>query len=124
MIGVGTDIVEVARVEAVWRRHGERFAQRILTPSEIERCLAAAQPGRFLAKRFAAKEAIAKALGCGIGVSLAWRDLQIDASPSGEPLVRLNARALAVAETRGGARVLLSISDEQAYAVAFAVLVA
>lgn len=82
------------------------------------------QPWRFVAKRFAAKEAVAKCLGCGIGVSLSWQDIIIDATASGEPRVTLSPRALALAMRRGGSRVLLSISDEHDYAVAFAALVA
>lgn len=123
MIAIGTDIVAVERVEDVWRRHPERFTQRILTPPEQARCEKSAQPWRFLAKRFAAKEAIAKCLGCGIGQALSWQDINVEGSASGEPQVALSSRALAVADQRGGSRVLLSISDERDYAVAFAVLV-
>lgn len=124
MLAIGTDIVAVERVYSVWQRHGERFSARILTPAECARCAAAPQPWRFLAKRFAAKEAIAKSLGCGIGVALSWQDLQIDALASGAPRVRLSPRAAAVAADTGGSRVLLSISDEREYAVAFAALLA
>jgi holo-[acyl-carrier protein] synthase len=123
VIAVGTDIVTVARVEQVWRRHGERFARRILTPEEFERCAAMAQPWRFLARRFAAKEAIAKTLGCGIGVRLSWQDMRVENTGEGAPLVHLAPRAQAVAAERGGSRVLLSISDERDYALAFAALV-
>jgi holo-[acyl-carrier protein] synthase len=123
MIAVGTDILAVERVERVWRSHRERFAQRVLTAGERERCAVSAQPWRFLAKRFAAKEAIAKALGCGIGVRLSWQDIHIENTPAGAPEVTLSARALAVAAERGGSRILLIISDERDYAVAFAALV-
>lgn len=124
MLGIGTDIVDVDRVRAVWERHGLRFSDRILTPAERRHCEGLTQPWTFLARRFAAKEAIAKCLGCGIGLQLSWQDLQIDSQSSGEPLVRLSPRAESVAAGRGGTRVLISISDERAYAVAFAVLLA
>lgn len=124
MIAVGTDIIAVERVEEVWRRHGPRFARRVLTPAERQRCEAAAMPWRYLAKRFAAKEAIAKCLGCGIGVRLSFQDIHIERNSAGAPVVELNERALRVAAELGGSRVLLSISDERDYAVAFAALVA
>jgi holo-[acyl-carrier protein] synthase len=123
VIAIGTDIVATNRVEHSWARFGRRFAERILTPAECERCYSAASPARYLAKRFAAKEALAKALGCGIGVRLSWQDLQIDSDAAGAPSVRLSERAQALAESRGGSRMLLSISDERDYAVAFAALV-
>ena len=124
MIALGTDLLEIARVERVWRRHPQRFARRVLTPRELEHYGKAAQPWRYLAKRFAAKEAIAKALGCGIGIRLSWQDMEISNAAGGAPLVALSGQALAIAREQGGARVLLSISDEQHYAVAFAALVA
>ena len=114
----------VDRVREAWERHGERFSARILTPEERRRCESLSQPWSFLARRFAAKEAISKCLGCGIGSQLSWQDMQIDSRESGEPQVRLSPRARAVAARRGGARVLISISDEREYAVAFAVLLA
>jgi len=124
MIGIGTDIVEIDRVEAVWRRHGGRFEQRILTPDEILLCREKVQPWRYLAKRFAAKEAIAKSMGTGIGVDLSWQDIELRATPAGAPVVHLSLRGSALAEKKGGSQVILSLSDERAYAVAFAVLLA
>lgn len=124
MIGIGTDIVEVERIEDVWLRHGPRFEARILTPAEIVSCRAKAQPWRFLAKRFAAKEAVAKSIGTGIGVSLSWQDIEVRTTSTGAPEVSLSARGQTVAQKRGGSRVILSLSDERAYAVAFAVLLA
>lgn len=124
MIGIGTDIVAILRVEAVWRRQGPRFVRRILTPQERRSCAMQREPWRFLAKRFAAKEAIAKAMGTGIGAELSWQDIEIEKTAKGAPQVMLTPRAQALAERRGASRVLLSLSDEQAYAVAFAVLLA
>jgi holo-[acyl-carrier protein] synthase len=122
VISVGTDILRVARIEATVDRLGERFVQRILTPSEQEEYRASAQPNRLLAKRFAAKEAIAKALGTGIGRGVSWQDIQIDHNGEGAPLVRLGGGALRRARARGAGRVEISLSDELDYVVAFAAL--
>ena len=123
MIGVGTDIVEIERVRDVYERHGARFGARILTPRELEVMGTKHEPWRYLAKRFSAKEAVAKCLGTGIGVSLGWQDMDVDSTAAGAPVVRLSPRGSALAASQGGSRVLLSIADERAYAVAFAVLV-
>ncbi|MEO1078083.1 MAG: holo-ACP synthase [Pseudomonadota bacterium] len=122
MIGIGTDIVEIARVEAVFARHPRRFCDRILTPPELERMRASSAPARFLARRFAAKEAIAKAMGTGIGASLSWQDLQISNNAAGAPKVELSSGGSALLGAIGGRSILVSISDERAYAVAFAVV--
>jgi holo-[acyl-carrier protein] synthase len=122
VIALGTDILEIARMEAVIERLGERFAERILTPLERDEYRASAVPARLLAKRFAAKEAIAKALGTGIGRGVSWQDMTILHDAHGAPLVRLEGEALAVAHARGGREVLLSLADERHYVVAFAAL--
>jgi len=124
VIGIGTDIVEVKRIENAWRRHGARFEARILTPVERLVCHEKEQPWRFLAKRFAAKEAVSKCVGTGIGVSLSWQDIELRTAMGGAPEVFLSPRGRAVAHQKGGSRVMLSLSDERAYAVAFAVLLA
>lgn len=123
MIALGTDILEVARIEAVVERLGERFVKRILTPGEVEEYRASKLPLRLLAKRFAAKEAIAKALGTGIGRGVSWQDMAVTHDANGAPQVQLSGGALAVARERGGAGVLLSLADENDYVVAFAALV-
>ncbi|MCB1705444.1 MAG: holo-ACP synthase [Halioglobus sp.] len=122
MIAVGTDILQIERIEEVTSRLGARFVQRILTPIEQQEYAASKQPGRLLAKRFAAKEAIAKCLGTGIGRGVSWQDIQIDHDSNGAPLVLLHGGARRVAEERGGTRVALSLADEMDYVVAFAVL--
>ena len=122
MIAVGTDILKVQRVEEVLARLGERFARRILTEKELEEYQDSAQAARLLAKRFAAKEAIAKSLGTGIGRGVSWQDMQIEHDEHGAPVVILTGGALSAAQQRGGARVALSIADERDYVVAFAVL--
>lgn len=123
MIAVGTDILELARIEAVLDRQGERFARRILTEGEFADYLASGQPARLLARRFAAKEAVAKALGTGIGRGVSWQDIHIAHDAAGAPRVELDGGARAVLQARGGQAVLISISDERRYSVAFAALV-
>jgi holo-[acyl-carrier protein] synthase len=123
MLGVGTDILAIGRVRERWPHSGERLAVRILTAQERERCLACREPWRFLAKRFAAKEAIAKAMGCGIGAAVGWQDMRIDNDSAGAPRVWLSPRGEARLHSLGASRVLLSIADERDYAVAFAALV-
>ena len=122
MISVGTDILKIARIDAVVERLGDKFVRRILTAQEQEEYRLSKQANRLLAKRFAAKEAIAKALGTGIGRGVSWQDIQIEHDANGAPLVRLSGGASAVATRRGALRVELSLADEVDFVVAFAVL--
>lgn len=122
MIAVGTDILQIDRIEEVISRLGDRFVRRILTPSEQLEYAVSKQSSRLLAKRFAAKEAIAKSLGTGIGRGVSWQDIQIDHDANGAPIVLLLGGAKRVARERGGTRVALSLADEMHYVVAFAVL--
>jgi holo-[acyl-carrier protein] synthase len=122
MISVGTDILKIDRIDGVVQRLGDKFVQRILTPGECQEYRDAGQPNRLLAKRFAAKEAVAKALGTGIGRGVSWQDIVISHNENGAPVVALQGGALQVATERGGTRVELSLADEVDYVVAFAVL--
>lgn len=122
VISVGTDILQIDRIEAVVERLGDKFVRRILTEDEREEYTASAQPVRLLAKRFAAKEAVAKALGTGIGRGVSWQDIQLFHNDNGAPQIQLSGGAHKVAAQRGGARVEISLSDEVQYVVAFAVL--
>jgi len=122
VIALGTDILEIARVEAVVTRLGDKFIRRILTLAEQGEYAASQQPLRLLAKRFAAKEAIAKALGTGIGRGVSWQDIEVRHDAQGAPLVHLSGGAAEVVKRRGGTAVLLSLADERAYVVAFAAL--
>lgn len=124
MISIGTDILKIERIEDVLQRQGERFMKRILAPPEQVEFAASGQPVRLLAKRFAAKEAVAKALGTGIGRGVSWQDICIEHDEYGAPLVRLCGGAHKVALARGGSRIAISIADEQDYVVAYAALVA
>ena len=122
MIGIGTDILLVKRIEEVVARQGQRFVDRILAPLERLEYKVSAQQARLLAKRFAAKEAVVKALGTGIGNGVSWQDICIEHDALGAPLVTLSGGASTRAAELGGSRVLLSLADEKDYVVAFAVL--
>jgi holo-[acyl-carrier protein] synthase len=120
--GVGTDIVCVARMQSDVERYGDRFARRILTEQEYDDYRSVVYPGRFLAKRFAAKEAAAKALGTGFSAQVGWRDIGVGHEPDGRPVLHYSERVRNLCASAGIARSHLSISDERDYAVAFVVL--
>ncbi|HEV2208103.1 MAG TPA: holo-ACP synthase [Verrucomicrobiae bacterium] len=122
ILGIGIDLIEVGRIEASYQKFGERFLNRILHPNEISYCLSHRSPGPFLAARFAAKEAISKAFGTGIGAQLGWQDMEVGRKPSGEPFVILHGRGQTLLAERGGRVVLISLSHTQQYAAAVAVL--
>ncbi len=126
IIGIGSDITDIRRVEKVIERHGERFITRIFT--EVERARAERRKNRVetYAKRFAAKEACAKALGTGIRGGVWWRDMGVVNLPSGRPTMKLTGGALKRLESlmpEGfDARIDLSITDEYPLAQAFVVI--
>src|SRR6266571_776851 len=122
ILGTGIDIIEVTRIRASHEKFGERFLNRILRPVEIAYCLSHRDPAPFLAARFAAKEAISKAFGTGIGGQLGWQDIEVGRKKSGEPFVILHGGGLKLFETRGGARFQLSLSHTENYAAAIAIL--
>lgn len=122
ILGVGIDIIEVARVQATYEKFGERFLNRILHASEIAYCLSHKSPAPFLAGRFAAKEAIAKAFGTGIGAQLGWRDMEVVRRESGEPYVILHGGGQRLLQARGAKAAYISLSHTQNYAAAVAVL--
>jgi holo-[acyl-carrier protein] synthase len=122
ILGIGTDIIEVARIQSSYERFGERFVNRILLPGEIAYCLSHKAPAPFLAARFAAKEAISKAFGTGIGAQLSWQDMEVRRKESGEPYVILHGGGETLLKTRGAKHVLISISHTQAHATAVAIL--
>jgi holo-[acyl-carrier protein] synthase len=122
ILGVGIDIIEVARIRASHEKFGDRFLQRILRPSEIAYCLSNKHPAPHVAARFAAKEAISKAFGTGIGRRLGWQDMEILRKDSGEPFVVLHGIGLSLIKERGGRLAHISLSHTQLYAAAVAVL--
>jgi holo-[acyl-carrier protein] synthase len=122
VLGTGIDIIEVPRISQAMERFGERFLNRILLASEIEYCRQQARSEPHLAARFAAKEAISKAFGTGIGSHLGWHDMEIRRHPSGEPYVVLHGKGVELLKARGGVRVHVSLSHTQGYAAAVAIL--
>lgn len=119
--GIGTDIVAIGRIREVLARHGMRFAERILADGEKAAYSSAKDPARFLAKRFAAKEAFAKALGTGLRPPATLAAIGIDHDSLGKPLF-VCAPELASVLAELGLTAQLSISDERDYVLAFAVL--
>ena len=117
LLSVGTDIVEIGRVRAMVERWGERFLHRIYTSQELAYCRGRAP---HLAARFAAKEAVMKALGTGTR-GVGWREVEICKEPTGAPVVRLHGRAAKRAKALGLHHFAISISHSGEYAVAFVV---
>ncbi len=121
VLGLGTDIVEIVRVSNALLK-SNRLAERVLTEGELAVFLEHNQPDRFLAKRWAAKEAAAKALGTGIGRGISFHHFHISNDDLGAPHMELLGSALEHAEVKGVKSVLVSISDEQHYALSTVVL--
>lgn len=122
ILGLGTDIVEVARIESSVTKLGDAFVERILLPVEIAYCRTHREPGPFIAARFAAKEAVAKAFGTGIGEALGWHDIEIVRETSGRPVVVLHGKGRTLLASRGARAVLVSLSHTRELATATAIL--
>ena len=120
--GLGTDIVQVSRIEAAWQRHGEAFARRILMPQELAAFPRSKNPVRFLAMRFAAKEAVVKALGTGFRHGVWVRDVGMMPDFRGKPVVIFSDRGDAVRRRLGAGEAFVSLSDEAGLVVAMAVM--
>ncbi len=120
--GIGVDIVEISRIEQAITRQGRAFIERVFLPSEQEYCDSHRQPSRSYAARFAAKEAVAKAFGTGIGAHVAWLDIEVCRTEAGAPFVKLHGTAAATGAERGITQILLSLSHSEHYAVANVVL--
>jgi len=120
--GIGTDLLDQRRIAKLIEKQGERFSQRILTPQELQLWAEKGLGVNFLAKRFAAKEAISKALGTGIAKGIGFQQMNIYSDCLGKPVVELSGEALVRANALGGDQVLLSLSDEGEMILAFAVL--
>ncbi len=122
ILGTGIDIIEVERIEASYEKFGERFLNRILVTGEMEYCLSHKKPGPFLAARFAAKEAVSKAFGTGIGAQLSWQDIEVKRKESGEPYVVMHGKGAELMKGRGARIVHLTISHTEKHATAMAIL--
>ncbi|MCL2891432.1 MULTISPECIES: holo-ACP synthase [Brenneria] len=122
ILGLGTDIVEIARIASVIERSGERLARRILTENEWLQYQRHQQPVRFLAKRFAVKEAAAKAFGTGIRNGLAFAQFEVFNDELGKPCLRFFASAAELAAHLGVKRVHVTLADERHYACATVII--
>lgn len=122
IFGIGTDIVTVARIEAATTRHGAAFAKRILTVQELAEYATQAHPARFLSKRFAAKEAFAKATGYGLRHPVSLHRITVSHDELGKPIFLFDTELSAHLQQLGISRHHLSISDERDTAVAFVIL--
>lgn len=122
IIGLGTDIADIERVEKVFARSGAAFAERILAPSELVIYYSLKLKARYLAKRFAVKEAASKALGTGIACGVSFQDFTVSNDERGKPLLSLSGKAAELAESMGVKHVHLTLADEKRYAVATVIL--
>ncbi len=119
--GVGVDLVAIERCTAIWRRHGARALDRLLAPKERAECRVSADPGRFLAMRFAAKEALGKALGTGIRTPVSLTAITVTHDPLGKPAFAFAPELAAWIDARGLV-CHLSLADEAGHALAFVVV--
>ena len=122
IFGIGTDIVEMVRMEATWQRFGEHFARRILMPEEMELFEQTNQPARFLAMRFAGKEAAVKAMGTGFAHGVWLRDVGITRNEWGRPLIIWSERGRKVCDELGIGAGHVSLTDDAGLVMAFAVV--
>ncbi|SMP69622.1 holo-ACP synthase [Noviherbaspirillum suwonense] len=124
--GIGTDIIQISRIEAALARHGDRFAEKILGPEEFDKYLrrrdkVAARGIRFLATRFAAKEAFSKAIGLGMRMPMTWRGMQVLNAPGGRPIAVTSGVLKEFMESKG-LSAQVTLTDEAEYAVAFVIV--
>ena len=122
MIGIGTDILEIQRLEEAYRKHGRKFLEHFLTPDELKIADSKGMAiSGFYAGRWAAKEAVSKMLGTGIGKDCSFQDINILNNEKGAPFVTLSGAAKAKANALGISKIHISISHEQNYCVAMVV---
>jgi holo-[acyl-carrier protein] synthase len=121
--GIGIDLVRISRIEAAIGRHGDRFAKRILSQYEYGQYAASRQRANFVAKHFAAKEALLKALGTGLRMGIQWRHMDVRNDALGKPYVLCSGRVQELFEERGITASFVSVTDEDEYAAAFVTLV-
>ncbi len=122
IVGIGVDLVKVSRIEAVLARHGQRFVERILHANELLIYQDHGQPLAYFAKRYAAKEALSKALGTGIAKGVNFNEIETQLNELGRPDLILHGTTLDKANELGVKHLFISLSDEQDYAIANVVL--
>ncbi|MCK5902723.1 MAG: holo-ACP synthase [Cocleimonas sp.] len=120
--GIGTDLVSVERIERVLVKHPKAFTRRVLHPNEQKIFADHHSPCAYLAKRFAAKEAVSKALGTGIAKGVSFDEIEISNDAMGRPLIELHQHTKAIAQSMGVTQCFLSLSDEKNYALAYVIL--
>jgi holo-[acyl-carrier protein] synthase len=123
LLGLGCDVIEVARIRGVCERQGERFLARVFTDEERAYCSGMTHPHKHLAARFAAKEAVSKCFTTGIGAELSWKSISIFHGERRQPLVRLDEKGTALLRHMGATQVLVSLSHTETLAMAVAALV-
>jgi holo-[acyl-carrier protein] synthase len=122
VLGLGTDVIEIERVQASMDRFGERFLHRIFTAGEIAYCMQKKQSAESFAARFAAKEAGAKALGTGISRGVSWQEIEVRREIGQRPTLHFSGRAEELADVMGVRRVQLSLSHSRKLAMAVALV--
>ena len=122
VIGIGVDLVECARIERSLQRFGEKFLHRVFTDGEIAYSMSMKFPARHLAARFAAKEAVSKAFGTGIGKAMGWRNIDVQKKPSGEPFLVFSGPAQELATQRAVTAAFVTLSHTEHHAIACIVL--
>lgn len=123
IFGLGTDITEIDRIQSMIDRHGDHFLERIYTPLEIEYCQRHKMATQHFAGRWAAKEAVMKALGTGFVKGVSWTEIEIESQQSGRPVVKLSGSTAQLADDLGISQILVSISHSKSYATATAIAV-
>ncbi len=122
IIGIGTDIVKISRIKRIFKKYPKGFAERILHKNELKIMKGLKDPKTYIAKRFSAKEAVAKALGTGIAHGVAFQEIEISNNENGQPVLTLHGNTLKVANKLGVTGNFVSLSDEREYAIAYVVL--
>jgi holo-[acyl-carrier protein] synthase len=120
--GIGTDIVEIGRIRGMLEKHPESFIGRVFTETEQNEANGKKSAVEYYAGRWAVKEAVSKALGCGIGENCAWKEIEVTNDEKGKPHAALSGKAKETADSKDVKSVHVSISHEEHYACAFAVL--
>jgi holo-[acyl-carrier protein] synthase len=122
IVGLGIDLVETERIESAWKRFGDRFVNRILSAGEKSYCLSHRNPAPFIAARFAAKEAVSKALGTGIGPLLGWQDIEVRHKESGAPYIELHGKGQELLAQLKANVVHLTLTHTAANSIAMAIV--
>lgn len=122
LLGIGTDLIEVERIERLMEKRGGRFKAKLFTEEEIRYSEAQARPAVHLAARFAAKEAFSKALGTGIAQGVQWRDIGVVHRPGGQPALEIGGPTRAILDARGGGTVHLTLAHTTTHALATVVI--